>query len=467
MKILYGPPGTGKTFRAAREAVRVIEPDVLDKDVEDRHRELVKEARIIWVTFHPSYSYEDFVEGYRPRKDEQGLLRYEVADGPFKEACLLAQPRRRFVVGETIGKGSGTYKIIAVEPGGVAVQRQNLRSNTSTLETVGFADYWTIERAKNAGLEPGDFSLQSTKKEDEDPGDRSDGAQLAMEGAGEAEKTSKERKAEASQKSGLPLIYFGNTGFYGAVWRELNAGPATAVPIVLVIDEINRADLSRVFGELMTLLEPDKRLGQREERRIRLPYSGETFGVPPEVSVIGTMNTADRSLAVLDIALRRRFEFEEVAPDPNLCPPDYGGVDVRALLRAINMRVEALRSRDNRIGHSDLMLGALERVRNEQGWPDDVGHRLRTLALVIRRRAVPLLLEYFAEDWRKAEVVLGRVGLLEAVSYEHVAKLADDYLDVDLEEHTGFELRTSWDPLSADWDEADTTARLIAVSRTA
>ncbi len=121
-------------------------------------------------------------------------------------------------------------------------------------------------------------------------------------------------------------------------------------PVVLVIDEINRADLSRVLGELILLLEVDKREGASESRSVILPYSKKPFSVPASLSVLGTMNTTDRSIALVDMALRRRFEFEELNPDPSLCVNNYCGIDLQLLLRAWNERITALRSRDPPLG---------------------------------------------------------------------------------------------------------------------
>src|SRR5690606_8442198 len=107
-------------------------------------------------------------------------------------------------------------------------------------------------------------------------------------------------------------------------------------------------------------------------RRVHLPYSGEErFGVPGTLSVIGTMNTADRSISAMDFAMRRRFTFTEVAPDPSLCPVAYGGADVRAALAGINRRIEVLRGRDYRLGHATFMEHALEDTRERFGWAAD------------------------------------------------------------------------------------------------
>lgn len=175
----------------------------------------------------------------------------------------------------------------------------------------------------------------------------------------------------------------------------------------MVIDEINRGNISKIFGELITLIEPDKRDGAENAISVTLPYSGESFSVPPNVDIIGTMNTADRSLALLDTALRRRFDFVPVLPDSR----DEAGsplsglrvtsggqvIDIPRMLSMINQRVEALYDRDHCIGHAYFK--GLEKVPNGD-------ERLVALSQVFSNRIVPLLEEYFFEDWQKIRLVL-------------------------------------------------------------
>lgn len=302
-QILYGAPGTGKTYSTVDRALAILENTAIEdlqkedrKTLKNRFQEYTVQGRIGFVTFHQSFSYEDFVEGIKPQ---------------------------------------------------------------------------TLDNQVVFGIEKGIFRLMAEKA-------------MADEGK----------------------------------------------PYVLIIDEINRGNVSQIFGELITLLEEDKRLGETEALSVLLPYSKEAFGVAANLYLIGTMNTADRSIEALDTALRRRFSFVEMPPDPSVLGKVEAGqeteIELGKLLAAINARLELLLGRDRAIGHAYLL-----NIRT-----------LENLKSVFSNKIIPLLQEYFYNDFGKIGLVLGK-NFVEKKPKFALLDFDKDYRDTknDLEERNLYVLR--------------------------
>ena len=193
------------------------------------------------------------------------------------------------------------------------------------------------------------------------------------------------------RKKGGSLAYELRAGMFKRIVKAARKNPDKR--FVLIIDEINRGNIAKIFGELITLIEDSRRLGQPDETRVTLPYSGKPFGVPDNLYLVGTMNTADRSIQLLDTALRRRFTFIEAMPEAKhpLISSDVDGLDCRKMLATMNERIAALLDREHQIGHTYLL-----EVDN-----------IRKLSDTFRNRVLPLLQEYFFDDWAKIRVALG------------------------------------------------------------
>ena len=327
-QILYGPPGTGKTYDTVSKAMQIfnITNDdylVLKKQFDD----LKSEGRIEFVTFHQSFSYEDFVEGIRAETNPAGALSYSIKDGIFKKIAIEA-----------------LYSKFEAE------FSEEERS-----------EFWEEVRDKTIDTDFNSSNYEHKK--------------LIL--------------------SACTLADFKNAKGKGK-------------PYVLIIDEINRGNTSRVFGELITLVETTKRVGTNEAMDAILPYSQETFTVPDNLYIIGTMNTADRSLALMDTALRRRFDFIEMMPKPELIKDiNIEGIDLELMLQIINDRIEALYDREHTIGHAFFMkLTSSSKVSD--------------LALIFKNNILPLLEEYFFEDWEKITKVLGKSNIYIKKNFDNL-----------------------------------------------
>ncbi len=360
--ILYGPPGTGKTFSVIERALRLIEPSAhyASRDaMQRRFRELQNEGRILSVAFHPNYTYEEFVEGLRPvRSAEQDTgVGFDVVPGPLRLIAAKAS-----MESEHIDRHIELLKQKCSDVDGAPVA---MRTTTGKAFSLSYRGGRTF-RVRPVNLDPAapDYPVSI------------DAIRRVHGGA--------DYRSEYN-----PSYIRGVLDYLYANGLSRTASGAAFQPCVLIIDEINRGNLAKIFGELITLLEPDKRLGAPEALRLRLPYSGDLFGLPTSVSVLATMNTADRSIALLDIALRRRFRFEEIAPQAGLLGV-VDSVDLRRLLEVINDRLEFQLDRDHRIGHAYFM-----QVRN-----------LDALVECFRFQIIPLLQEYFFDDWSRVHMVL-------------------------------------------------------------
>ena len=187
-------------------------------------------------------------------------------------------------------------------------------------------------------------------------------------------------------------------------------------PYVLIIDEINRGNIAKIFGELITLIEDSKRLGEQDAKEVILPYSQVSFGVPTNLFIIGTMNTADRSIQILDTALRRRFTFIEMMPKSlhEKISTDIDGINCQEILNSMNRRIRGLLDRERQIGHTYLF---------------DVT-TIKQLADVFQNRIIPLLQEYFFDDWSKIRAVLGNNAFVQESNIREQS--LDEYRDSEM-----------------------------------
>lgn len=443
-KILYGPPGTGKTYKTKKLAVELIDNKIYGDNEDgrqailERYNELYKKDQIVFTTFHQSMGYEDFVEGIKP-KTEDGRVTYEVEDGIFKTIANRAKGINGKIISEGNAIDFKSKNYFKMSIGGKnrkdvhdwCIKNDYIalgygsKNDLSPLVKLSKEDYWnefpkqfpdefegkSFSRTATSSfiysLKKGDIVLVSL-------GNHIIDAIGIVEGEYEYKELEDvpyhhfrkvkwlgtnldaDPKLFIDKNISQQTIYQFNNYDVKVEYLEQTFGKEKETiqhgDYVLIIDEINRGNVSAIFGELITLLEPDKRLGKEEALTITLPYSKTKFGVPANLHIIGTMNTADRSVEALDTALRRRFEFMEMMPDiSHLEDKEIEGINLGILLKTINERIEILLDRDHTIGHSYFL-----NVNDKE-----------ELVRVFANQVVPLLQEYFYGDYGKIGLILG------------------------------------------------------------
>ncbi|EKJ6088222.1 AAA family ATPase [Campylobacter coli] len=399
-QILYGPPGTGKTYHTIDKALEILGENLESRDEKKaKFDEYVKNGQIVFTTFHQSYGYEEFVEGIKPMINNEANsqeIQYEIKDGVFKELCEKAN--KNYFLSNKNKNEIDLDKLIFEF------------ANYINQNFINKGDEFPLENKVNIKKillnskdEYRSFLLGGSIKSPQ---------RLTIDIIKRDYLDFKNRKIlsfkDIKPKYDSQSDYHGNAIYYFMFYNKLKEfeniqnekfkiKKENLNSYMIIIDEINRGNISKIFGELITLIEPSKRIGEKEELKVRLPYSGDEFGVPKNVYILGTMNTADRSITSLDTALRRRFEFVEMMPDPSVLSDNCKDVNLQELLKAINTRIEYLLDREKTIGHA-FFIG----VEN-----------LEDLKKVFQNKIIPLLQEYFYNDYALISAVLNGNGMIE------------------------------------------------------
>ena len=418
-QILYGPPGTGKTWNTVARAVAIIEGrEVAVEDrgeVKKRFEEYRKTGQVEMVTFHQNYAYEDFIEGIRPivEDDADGQMAYEMRPGVFRE--IADRAARNLRESSPDGQSFDVEELIQsflefVERGlqsGVEFPLDVPEVNRSILLT-------GVRRRKTGDINGFVLNHGGTDRGRALRVLRRDYRKFYSGRIASYKDIKPINKAAKRPVQSFAKDHYGMMvrlkKYHDEEWEREPAAPVARKNFVLVLDEINRGNIARIFGELITLVEESRRIGREDETKVTLPNSGEEFGVPENLYLIGTMNTADRSIALLDTALRRRFEFVEMMPDSSLLAREVAGVHLGSLLDAVNERIRFLCDREHQIGHTYFL-----EVNDLEG-----------LRQAFQNRILPLLQEYFYDDWAKIEAVLGDNGFVKSV--DPPARLAEQGL---------------------------------------
>ena len=425
--ILYGPPGTGKTYNTTAYAVAICEgkplgniqremenPDAHKDEegyetVKERFEKYKTEGRIAFVTFHQSYGYEDFIEGIRPilpcddGYSGDGEIEYDVVDGVFKE---ISDRAREFTGNDDTVEATLSEDEVEniIEQYVSFIQESNDEGKEVPLK--GKVTIIAVNRYKDG--RPRSFVLGGSNTSHQRVSFNTVRRDFSDYCAGSIKSPNDVKATRGDKPHGNARYLF---ALYGRIQEFIKGDDYEQQPklekdrknFVIIIDEINRGNISKIFGELITLIEEDKREGKGKENSIgvTLPHSPEEFYVPDNLYVLGTMNTADRSIALMDTALRRRFDFVEMMPDSKLVRKrsaytigiDRGidsNVSVADIMEKMNARIEALYDREHTIGHSYFM--------GIEGFA--------ALKERFEKEIIPLLQEYFYDDYGKIRLVL-------------------------------------------------------------
>lgn len=447
-QILFGPPGTGKTYYTIDLSVQIAAPNEYQLDNHSHNKtvydRLLKEKQIQFVTFHQSMSYEDFIEGFKPLKNKDDL-KYDVENGIFKEIARAAksgtsgaiqtQKRQNFknkdfhkmslggknkpeihqwcIENNVISLGYGdendftlykkkkdwsafrnTYK--KDFPVLVQESRYNIQAMYSFMHTMKKGDVVIITKGNHVldavGIIKSDYYFDDNKEIEYCHFRDVEWIITEMDAVPNRFVSKNISQQTVYQVDNKNIIL---EAFEGLVQKEEKKEDKN---FVLIIDEINRGNISQIFGELITLIEKDKRAGQKEALSTQLPYSKTSFSVPSNLYIIGTMNTADRSVEAMDTALRRRFSFVPMFPKPALLAAannNLADIDLPKLLQTINQRIEKLLNKDHTIGHSYFIK------------IEEAEEPLKALKEIFENKIIPLLQEYFYNDYENIGMVLG------------------------------------------------------------
>jgi 5-methylcytosine-specific restriction protein B len=412
--ILYGPPGTGKTYHSVKRAAEIIKGQIIP-DYEEA-RKIFNENlgnQIEFITFHQNYSYEDFIQGLRPDTENGNQLNFQKKDGIFKKIAvnaLFEYYKKLKSKSSKIGSDLIDLNEVYLDFVQLLKGNENKEFDTATGLKIYISDFtkndnieFKHQNSSRSYLVSGSRliklynrfnTINQIKNVHNDIRDAIGGCNTTVYFVALREFIKfKEKYVNTeileSQEEYNELSYESKKKLLNTV--ELNdlraLGTEEVPPYVMIIDEINRANISRVFGELITLIEPDKRSHGEIPLKCTLP-SGDEFIVPSNLYIIGTMNTADKSIALLDIALRRRFEFKAMYPDYQI-----SGVNDVEILQKINETIINKKGHDFQIGHSYFM------------------DKSQNLVNRLNKKVIPLLLEYFMNDKKEVTEILVDAGL--------------------------------------------------------